>query len=98
MRHAGDVKDLRWAAALRACQGVIAGVAIRVQPTFEVLQVLPRPLALTVRRVAVERCRCARPMPRSWVKGVDPEPWRPSAGRSWRCTPSPGPQPCAGQA
>lgn len=77
MRHAGDVKDLRRAVALRACQGVVAGVAIGVQPAFELLQMLPRPLALAVGRVAVERCRCARPVPGSWVKGVDPEPGLP---------------------
>ena len=68
------MRDLRWLAVLRPGQRVVAGEGVGVQPALEPGEVAPRPLALAVRRVAVERRRRAGAAPGPRVEGVDPEP------------------------
>src|ERR687893_1884276 len=53
---------------------VVAGIGIGVQPAGEPGEMLPRPLALAVWRVAVERRRRPGAAPGPRVEGIDPEP------------------------
>jgi hypothetical protein len=49
MGHAGNVRDLWRAVAARLRQGIVAAVAIGMQPALEILEVPAWSLALAVR-------------------------------------------------
>ena len=84
MGHTGDVLDFGRLAGGFGSQLLIAGIGVRLQIAAELSQILLRPYAFAIGRVAIPRRRRSGSAPWRLIDQINPQPPRRRPTSPWR--------------